>query len=142
MIDPNPPIPLRRTSSSGPRRLAASRAAGGDESGAKQKRRNPRHRIEDLLRDELRRLWVAPVEEFARLHIARLDGMILKLVGRIQDGDLEAIDRSLTIINSLDRLPGFVKASRDEPYTEEARERLLQKLDEAAARLQPEAPAE
>ena len=68
--------------------------------------------------------------------------MILKLIGRVQDGDLEAIDRSLMIINSLDRLPGFIKAQSAEPYSEEARARLLQKLKDAAARLQSEPPAE
>jgi hypothetical protein len=113
---------------------------GPEDGGAK--REISRRRIEDLLYEHLRRLWVAPAEEFARLQIARLDAMILKLIGRIQDGDLEAMDRTLMMINSLDRLPGFIKARRDEPYTEEARARLLQKLYDAAARLQSEPPVE
>jgi hypothetical protein len=67
--------------------------------------------------------------------------MILKLIGRIHEGDLEAIDRALTIINSLDRLPGFAKAGfAAERYTEEDRARLMQKLNDAAARLQQERP--
>jgi hypothetical protein len=129
--------PLRRT---GEQRRSDSPDTGADDGSAK--REISRRRIEDLLHEHLRRLWVAPAEEFARLQIARLDAMILKLIGRIQDGDLEAMDRTLMIINSLDRLPGFIKARRDEPYTEEARARLLQKLYDAAARLQSEPPVE
>jgi hypothetical protein len=128
MTDANPSTPAMRS------------AAGVDKTAAR--RRISRNRIEDLLRNELRRLWVAPVEEFARLQIARLDAMILKLVGRVQDGDLEAIDRALMIVNSLDRLPGFIKAQRVEPYSEDARARLVQKLHEVAARLESEKPAE
>jgi hypothetical protein len=141
MSDANPSTSSRR-SATRPRRALALPVAGAgvDEIGAKRK--ISRNRIEDMLRDELRRLWVAPVEEFARLQIARLDAMILKLVGRVQDGDLEAIDRALMIINSLDRLPGFAKVRCAEPYSEEARARLLQKLNDVAARLGAERPAE
>jgi hypothetical protein len=138
MTDPNPP---RRPSPIRPRRLPASPVAdaGVDEIGPEEKIAG--NRIEELPREELRRRWVAPAEEFARLQIARLDGMILKLIGRIHEGDLEAIDRALTIINSLDRLPGFAKAGfAAERYTEEDRARLMQKLNDAAARLREERP--
>ena len=87
--------------------------------------------------------WVAPAEEFARLQIARLEQMILKLLDRIQSGELEAIDRALKIVDRLDRYHGFTKAMRTtEQYGEEERARLLQKINEIADRLQPEQPPE
>ncbi len=142
MTDANPSTQSRRSAPTRPRGFLASpdACAGTEEIGAKRK--ITRNRIENLLRDELRRLWVAPVEEFARLQLARLDAMILKLIGRVQDGDLEAIDRALMIVNSLDRLPGFIKAQSAEPYSGEARARLIQKLTDVAARLEAEQPAE
>ena len=66
-----------------------------------------RKRTESILRQELRNRWVAPAEEFARLQIARLEQMILKLVDGIQSGELEAIDRALKIVDRLDRYHGF-----------------------------------
>ena len=91
----------------------------------------------------MRRRWVAPAQEFARLQIARLDGMILKLIDRVQKGELEAIDRALKIVDRLDRYHGFTRANRGvEPYGEEERERLLQKLNDAASRLHSEQPEE
>jgi hypothetical protein len=102
-----------------------------------------RKRTESILRQELRNRWVAPAEEFARLQIARLEQMILKLLDRIQSGELEAIDRALKIVDRLDRYHGFTKAKRaSEQYGEEERARLLQKINEIADRLQPEQPPE
>jgi hypothetical protein len=69
-------------------------------------------RTEKILRDELRRRWVAPAQEFARLQIARLEGTILKLIDRVQKGELEAIDRALKIVDRLDRYGGFTRANR------------------------------
>jgi hypothetical protein len=109
--------------------------AGVDEIGVKEK--ITRRRTEKILRDELRRRWVAPAQEFARLQIARLDGMILKLIDRVQNGDLEAIDRALKIVDRLDRYHGFTRAHRvPEEYGEEERQRLMQKINDVAARLQ------
>ena len=96
-----------------------------------------------MLRQELRSRWVAPAEEFARLQIARLERMIAKLVDRLQNGDLKAIDRALKIVDRLDRYHGFTKAKRlPEQYGEEDRARLLKKINDVAERLQPEKPAE
>ena len=115
--------------------------AGLDEIGLKEK--ITRKRTEKILRDELRRRWVAPAQEFARLQIARLDGMILKLIDRVQKGELEAIDRALKIVDRLDRYHGFTRANRGvEPYGEEERARLMQKLNDIADRLQSEQPEE
>ena len=86
---------------------------------------------------------LAPAQDFARLQIARLDGMILKLIDRIQMGELEAIDRALKIVDRLDRYHGFTRANRPpEQYGEEERARLMQKINDVAARLQPDKPEE
>jgi hypothetical protein len=115
--------------------------AGVDEIGAAE--RLTRKRTESILRQELRNRWVAPAEDFARLQIARLEQMFLKLLDRLQDGDLKAIDRALKIVDRLDRYHGFTKGARiPEPYGEEERARLLKKINEIADRLQPEQPAE
>ena len=69
--------------------------------------------------------------------------MILKLLERLQNGDLKAIDRALKIVDRLDRYHGFTKAKRaTEQYDEEDRARLLRKVNEIADRLQPEQPTE
>ena len=62
MADANPSTRLRRAAPTRPRRFLASPAegAGVDETGAKKK--SSRHRVETYLRDELRRLWVAPAD--------------------------------------------------------------------------------
>ena len=124
-------------------RILASLIAGAgvDEIGAAE--RLSRKRTESILRHELRNRWVAPADDFARLQIARLEQMILKLLDRLQEGDLKAIDRALKIVDRLDRYHGFTSAKRiPEQYGEEDRARLLKKINEIADRLQPELPAE
>jgi hypothetical protein len=143
MTDPTPSTRTKRTRVSRAQRVLASLigGAGVDEISAAEQL--TRKRTESLLRQELRNRWVAPAEEFARLQIARLEQMILKLLDRLQNGDLKAIDRALKIVDRLDRYHGFTKARRvPEPYGEEERARLLKKLNEVADRLQPEQPTE
>jgi hypothetical protein len=118
-------------------RVLALLIAGADVDEIGVKERITRKRTEKILRDELRRRWVAPAREFARLQIARLDTMILKLIDRVQNGDLEAIDRALKIVDRLDRYHGFTRAHRlPEEYGEEERARLMQKINDIAARLE------
>jgi hypothetical protein len=97
-----------------------------------------RKRVEKILRDELRRRWVAPAEDYARLQIVRLEAMSAKLVAKAEKGDLPAIDRMLKILDRLDRYHGF---SRLTPTTsdqyEGAHERLMAKINSAAARFLP-----
>ena len=60
---------------------------------------------------------------------------------RVGGGELAAIDRALRIIDRLDRYHGFQRASPAlEPYGEEERERLLDKLNAVAARLADDEP--
>ena len=69
--------------------------------------------------------------------------MLLKLLHGLQDGDLKAIDRAVKIVDRLDRYHGFTKAKRfPAQYGDEERARLLKKINDAVARLQPETPAE
>ena len=143
MTDASPPTRSKRARVTRAQRILASLVAGGggDEIGAAE--RLTRKRTESILRQELRNRWVAPAEDFARLQIARLEQMILKLLDRLQNGELEAIDRALKIIDRLDRYHGFTKArSLPEQYGEEGRARLLKKVKEIADRLQPEQPPE
>ena len=143
MTDANPATRPKRARSNRAERVLASLIAGAglDEIGAAE--RLTRKRTESILRQELRNRWVAPAEDFARLQIARLEQMLLKLLDRLQNGDLEAIDRAVKILDRLDRYHGFTKAKRiPEQYGEEERARLLKKLNEVAERLQPEKPAE
>jgi hypothetical protein len=138
-----PPNRTKRARVTRAHRVLASLIAGAgvDEIAAKE-RLTPK-RTESILRQELRNRWVAPAEDFARLQIARLEQMILKLLERLQSGDLKAIDRALKIVDRLDRYHGFTKANRmPEPYGDEERARLLKKINEIADRLQPEHSAE
>jgi hypothetical protein len=143
MSDATPPTRSKRARVTRAQRVLASLIAGAgvDEIGATE--RLTRKRTEGILRQELRNRWVAPAEDFARLQIARLEQMILKLLERLQGGDLKAIDRALKIVDRLDRYHGFTKARRiPEQYGEEERARLLKKVNEIVDRLQPEHPAE
>ncbi len=124
-------------------RILAALVAGAslDEIGVQAKL--TRRKTEQILRDELRRRWVAPAAEFARLQITRLENMILTLTDRVQDGDLDAIDRALKIVDRLDRYHGFTRANRAiEPYGDEERERLMNKINTIAARLHSDKPEE
>ena len=100
--------------------------------------------VERALSDELGRRWVAPAADFAKIQIARLEGFCLQLMDRIDAGELAAIDRALKIIDRLDRYHGFHRAKPAlEPYGEAHREKLLAKLNAAAANLadaEPEDP--
>jgi hypothetical protein len=143
MTHTNPPNRTKRTRVTRAQRVLASLIAGAGVGEIASTERLTPKRTESILREELRNRWVAPAEDFARLQIARLEQMILKLLERLQSGDLKAIDRALKIVDRLDRYHGFTKASRmPEPYGEQDRVRLLKKINEIADRLQPEHSAE
>jgi hypothetical protein len=143
MSDANPPTRSKRSRVTRAQRVLASLIAGaGVDEIAATERLTPK-RTESILRQELRNRWVAPAEDFARPQIARLEQMILKLLERLQSGDLKAIDRALKIVDRLDRYHGFTKANRiPEQYGAEERARLLKKVNEIVDRLQPEHSAE
>jgi len=141
MSDLNPPSRPRRARTTIAQRVLASLVAGAEEISAAG--RATGKRTENVLREALRGRWIAPGEDFSRLQIARLERMIARLVDRLQKGDLEAIARALKIVDRLDRYHGFTKGKRfAEQYGEEERARLLKKINDIAARLQPENRAE
>src|SRR5665213_1521150 len=78
-----------------------------------------RKRIETMLRDELRRRWVAPAEDYARLQIARLEAMSARLAASAENGELPAVDRMLKILDRLDRYHGFSKLTPAAPNQDE-----------------------
>ena len=142
MFEASPSTRSKRSRATVAQRVLASLvAAAGEEISAVEQL--TRKRTENTLRPGLRNRWVSPAEEFARLRIARLEHMILKLLDGIQNGDLEPIDPALKIVDRLDRHHGFTKAKRvPQQYGEEDRARLLKKVNEIANRLQREQPAE
>ena len=143
MTDTTPVAPPKRSRTSRARRVFASLIAGSGVDEIAAAERLTRKRTESILREALRGRWVVQAEEFAQLQIARLEQMILRLLDRIQNGDLKAIDRALKIVDRLDRYHGFTKARRlPEQFGEEERARLLKKLNEMAARLRSERPKE
>jgi hypothetical protein len=89
-------------------------------------------RIEKLLRDELRKRWIAPAQDYARLQIARLEAIAVQLKEKCRNGDLPAIDRLLKVLDRLDRYHGFNKlAALATAPREDVRAQLLKKLDDA-----------
>ena len=95
-----------------------------------------RKRVEALLRDELRRRWVAPAADHARLQIVRLEAMAATLAPLAAAGDPPAIDRVLKILDRLDRYHGLGKlAPANDAPDAGGRERLLAKLNAMAERM-------
>ena len=143
MSDVNPSNRTKRSRTTLVRRVLASRVAGAGVDDISAAERLTRKRTENMLREALRDRRIAPAEEFARLQIARLEHMAVKLVDRLQQGDLEAIDRALKILDRLDRYHGFTRGKRlPEQYGEEERARLVKKINDIVARLRSENPAE
>ena len=96
----------------------------------------PPKRVESIVREELGRRWIAPLADFAKLQVARLENLSLLLVDRIQKGEIEAVDRALKIFDRLDRYHGFRRANpAAEQYGDEERERLLDKINTIAERV-------
>ena len=132
---PNPPHDARA------KRMIAALVEGADIDAIAAQERLPPKEVQAILRDALSRRWVAPVAEFAKIQIARLENLCLHVMDRIESGDIAAVDRALRIIDRLDRYHGFQRATPAlEPYGEEQRERLLAKINEAANRLYGETP--
>jgi hypothetical protein len=142
MTQTSPPTRSNRSRASRAQRALASIIAGTGVDEISTTERLTRKRTESILHQELRNRGVAP-DCFAWLQIARLEQMFLKLLDRLQDGGLRAIDRALRIVDRLDRYHGFTSAKRvPEPYREEERLRHLKKITKSADRLQSEQPAE
>ena len=117
--------------SPGPAVLAAMINGVSIEEIAKTHQLTPK-RIEKLLRDELRKRWIAPAQDYARLQIARLETIAMSLKDKCKDGNLPAIDRLLKVLDRLDRYHGFTKlAALATPTREDVRARLVKRIDQA-----------
>ena len=93
------------------------------------------------MREELGRRWIAPLADFAKLQVARLENLSLLMLDRIQKGEIEAVDRALKIFDRLDRYHGFNRASpAAEQYGDEERKRLLDKINTIAERVGADTP--
>ena len=93
---------------------------------------NPK-RVEKTLRDELRKRWIAPAQDYARLQIARLEAIANQLKEKSKNGDLPTIDRLLKVMDRLDRYHGFTKlAALSTSSREDVREQLIVKLEQGA----------
>ena len=129
--DPALPLPPHRV-----RRMLSALigGAGPDEIGAEEGL--PAETVARALGNELGRRWAPTVAEYAKIQIARLEAFWLHLTDRAEAGELAAIDRAVKVLDRLDRYHGFHRASpAREPYGEDHRQRLLAKLDAAAANL-------
>jgi hypothetical protein len=132
-------VPMRKSArvSPGPAVLAAmiNGVALGDI--AKTHELTPK-RVEKLLRDELRKRWIAPAQDYARLQIARLETIAVQLKEKCADGELPAIDRLLKVLDRLDRYHGFTKlAALSTAPREDVRAQLLKKMEQAARKPEP-----
>ena len=116
--------------------IVAARIAGQSVEAIAETEGVTRKRVETLLRDELRRRWVAPAADHARLQIVRLEAMAATLAPLAAAGETSAIDRMLKIIDRLDRYHGLGKlAPANEEPDEGSRQRLLAKLNMMAERM-------
>jgi hypothetical protein len=96
----------------------------------------PTGTVERALSDELGRRWTPTAAEFAKIQIARLENFCSLLMDRVEAGELAALDRTLKILDRLDRYHGFRRASPAiERYSEEHRAKLIAKLNAAAENL-------
>lgn len=126
------PARKRARVSRGPAVLAAMINGASLEQIAKTEGLSPK-RVERLLRDELRKRWIAPAQDYARLQIARLEAIAGQLKEKSKAGELPSIDRLLKVLDRLDRYHGFTKlAALSTPSHEDVRAKLIAKLEQAA----------
>ncbi len=89
--------------------------------------------VEKTIRAELRKRWIAPAQDYARLQIARLEAIATQLKENASGGDLPTIDRLLKVMDRLDRYHGFTKlAALSDSAREDVREKLIGKLSQGA----------
>ncbi|MDE3175050.1 MAG: hypothetical protein KGM15_02950 [Pseudomonadota bacterium] len=126
------PARKRARASRGPAVLAALINGVSFAEIAKSEQLTPK-RLEKLVRDELRKRWIAPAQDYARLQIARLEAIAAQLKEKSKDGDLPTIDRLLRVMDRLDRYHGFNKlVALSSPTSEDVRAKLIAKLTQAA----------
>ena len=98
-------------------------------------------REEGLSPERVRQIVAAAVRDgegetklvHARVQIVRLEPALRLAAGAVVDGDMRAIDRLLRVLDRLDKYN--VVEGADRPYDENARERLLTKLNAMSERM-------
>ncbi len=117
-------------------RMIAALIEGLDLDAIAARERLPPKEAQTILREALGERWVAPLADFAKIQIARLENLCLHVMDRVDGGELAAVDRALRIFDRFDRYHGFNRASPAlEPYGDADRQRLIDKLNAVAARL-------
>lgn len=126
------PVRKRARDSRGPAVLAAMIHGASLTEIAKSEHLNPK-KVEQLIRSELRKRWIAPAQDYARLQIARLEAIAAQLKEKSKGGDLPTIDRLLKVLDRLDRYHGFTKlAALSTSAREDVRAKLIAKMEQAA----------
>ena len=126
------PVRRRARASQGPAVLAALLSGAALDDIAKAENLS-RKVVERLVRNELRKRWIAPAQDFARLQIARLEAIAMSLKEKAKDGELPAIDRLLKVLDRLDRYHGFNKfAALTSAAGEDVRPQLFLKINQVA----------
>jgi hypothetical protein len=130
-FDPDIQVPPYRA-----KRILAALIAGLSPDAIGAEENLPTPTVERALMDELGRRWRAPAAEFAKIQIARLENLCLQIIDRVEVGDLDAVKVTAKILDRFDRYHGFQRARAPvEEYSEAHRDRLLAKLNAAAANL-------
>jgi predicted transcriptional regulator len=94
-----------------------------------------RMQVERILRAELKTFSIRPVQDYAKLQIKRLEQVVAKLTEKANDGDLDAVDRLMRMLDRLDRYHGFGKAATKDPkYDQRDEESFKRKLADLVAR--------
>ena len=137
MTEPSP----NETQPSLAQRILAALIGGAGIEAISAREALPPKRVESIVREELGRRWIAPLADFGKLQVARLENLSLLMIDRIKKGEFKAVDRALKIFDRLDRYHGFNRASpAAEPYGDEERERLLDKLNTIVERVGEDTP--
>lgn len=98
-------------------------------------------RDENLSRERVRQIVAQSLNDpeggtkldHARVQMARLEPALRLAARGVADGDLHAIDRLLRVLDRIDKYGAVAEAPR--PYDDNARERLLTKLNQMAERI-------
>ena len=90
-------------------------------------------RVRQIVREALARRFVDDETDHAKLQLARLAQAMQIASMPVADGDLKAIPAFIKVIDRLDRYQRAAKVS--EVYDEEARTRLMDKINRVAANL-------
>ena len=91
-------------------RMIAALIEGLDLDAIAARERLPPKEAQTILREALGERWVAPLADFAKIQIARLENLCLHVMDRVDGGELAAVDRALRIFDRFDRYHGFNRA--------------------------------